>query len=162
MNEIENGSLLWGRVRLDGNQYKEIIVDREDEVSLLAVSPDGSMVSTGGGHKVKLWDLHTGSLLRTMDVFMGTSVAFSPDGSLLAISKIGGIELRHVQSGELLNTIQEFLTAATEKPLDLLNPMFNSIAFSRENLLAGVDCGAGPQPRESFVSVWRIKLSTVT
>lgn len=53
----------------------------------VALSPDNTVLATGGSGKVvRLWDVKTGQLLRTMQGHRGiiNSLAFSPDGSLLA------------------------------------------------------------------------------
>jgi len=57
------------------------------QTTCAAVSPDGSLVATGGMNKVvKLWDPKTGKLLASLDAHKGTisSLAFSPNGAWLA------------------------------------------------------------------------------
>jgi WD40 repeat protein len=63
-----------------------------DRVTAVAVSPDGALVATGGGEpsrsgELMLWDLESGSLLRTIDNAHSDTVlglAFSPRGAYLA------------------------------------------------------------------------------
>ena len=50
-------------------------------VSSIAFSPDGSLLASGGGSAVKIWDARTRCLLRTLPVAgLALSVAFGPDG----------------------------------------------------------------------------------
>jgi hypothetical protein len=65
------------------------------EVRALGFSPDGKMVASGSGcggiegdfESVKLWDLKTGRLLRSLKTkdLEAVKVAFAPDGKLLAV-----------------------------------------------------------------------------
>jgi len=57
-----------------------------DDVDTVAISPNGLLVASGSADKtIKLWKLHTGQELRTIqDTDWLKSVAFSPDGQTLA------------------------------------------------------------------------------
>jgi WD40 repeat protein/tRNA A-37 threonylcarbamoyl transferase component Bud32 len=56
----------------------------------LAFSPDGRLLATSGiDWRVRIWDVHTGKLVRTIEQNVGNAVwslDFSPDSSLIAIS----------------------------------------------------------------------------
>jgi uncharacterized protein (TIGR03067 family) len=58
---------------------------KEPSVSALAYSPDGKLLVSAAGPKVRLWDAATGKELRVVDGARGEveSLAFSPDGRLL-------------------------------------------------------------------------------
>jgi WD40 repeat protein/tRNA A-37 threonylcarbamoyl transferase component Bud32 len=59
--------------------------------SSVAFSPDGRMLATGGLHAlVYLWDVETGTLIRTLDqgVAGGETLEFSADGRILAVSGV--------------------------------------------------------------------------
>jgi WD40 repeat protein len=91
----------------------------EKKATAVAFSPNGQLLAGGGenkrGHKntnktVKLWNLHTKELVRTLEHHQGTNtVAFSPDGRLLASG--GGtlheIDLWDLSTGERLRHLRE-------------------------------------------------------
>src|SRR5712691_9228553 len=75
-------------------------------VTSVAFSPDGKTIASGSvDGTVKLWDVSTGTGLRTLkgNPFI-SSVAFSPDGEILA-SGGDGIKLWNVRSGKELRTL---------------------------------------------------------
>src|SRR5438132_9320976 len=73
-------------------QYKNVLqLDHESGVLSLAFSPAGPYVASGSQDGViKVWDTHTGQLLRLFQVPAGKpmafSLAFSPDGERLAVA----------------------------------------------------------------------------
>jgi WD40 repeat protein len=82
-------------------------------VLAVAVSSDGQAIATGSNdHTIKLWQLETGKLLRTLGgLFSGHSsivhtVAFSPDGQLLASGSWDEtIKLWQVSRGKEIRTL---------------------------------------------------------
>ncbi|HEY9633055.1 MAG TPA: hypothetical protein V6D14_06600 [Coleofasciculaceae cyanobacterium] len=81
----------------------------------IAISPDGqTFASCSGAYVIKLWNLHTGELLRTLEESSGSvacsycSVAFSPDGQKLAATvEDGTIKLWDLHTEELLGKLGE-------------------------------------------------------
>jgi WD40 repeat protein len=62
-------------------------------VSCVAVSPDSSLVASGGSAYVRLWDSNTMRLKATLVIYSGvTTIAFSKDGKALAAgTSYGGV-----------------------------------------------------------------------
>ena len=74
----------------------------------VAFSPDGSYLASSGNRLVKIWDVSTGKLLRTIDGAAETviSVAFSPDGTRLASAgRDSAVHLWDVGTGRKLRTL---------------------------------------------------------
>ncbi|MEE8186210.1 MAG: PQQ-binding-like beta-propeller repeat protein [Nitrososphaerales archaeon] len=80
--------------------------DHADQVRSVAISPDGSKVTSGSWDEtVKLWDASTGNLLWTGDPGGDVNcVAFSPDGSKVASGSWDNLSLWDVSSGNLIWT----------------------------------------------------------
>jgi WD40 repeat protein len=60
----------------------------------LVVSPNGKMMATLGStndRRLRLWDAHTGTELRSFAVSQVTGVAFSPDSQFVTVAKDGSI-----------------------------------------------------------------------
>jgi WD40 repeat protein len=76
----------------------------------MALSPDGSIVATGG-KSVKLWDVRTGKLLRDLHGHLKRtqSIAFSADGRLIVSGgSYGTTNVWDVATGRLLVTLFAF------------------------------------------------------
>ena len=69
----------------------------------MAISPDGKTIATGScDHKVRLWEITDGTLLRTLTGHGDyvTDLAFSPSGELLASSSTDGTVIIWGNQGE--------------------------------------------------------------
>src|SRR5262249_30176847 len=117
-----------------------------------------------GGRKVtaevKLWEVSTGNLKRTVasdrgsDLGPGGSVAFSPDGKILAAAE-GKVKLWNVETAALRRTLISERAGVT------------ALAFSPDgNLLAGADgylvpAGQGATQWISEASLWNVQTGKV-
>lgn len=92
-------------------QEPELVVQtgHSGRVNSVAFSPDGQLVASGSDeHSIRLWDVRTGKLLRTLTGHADRvySVVFSPDGQLLASgSKDTTVKLWDVRTGRELLTL---------------------------------------------------------
>jgi WD40 repeat protein len=145
--------LIW-----DVDRDKEIakIVPPQNELALVAISPDGKAIAVWGkytdpsgkfdpignpGQYVNFFDATNGKELSKLRVvgFAPADVAFSPDGSLAAVASTSAIELVDPKSGK----VKELLLARSGHG--------KSLEFSRDGttLFAATTAGA--------VQSWRVK-----
>ena len=69
-------------------------------------SPDGKILaSEDSDNNIRLWDVHTGQLLKILKIDSGSSFVFSPDGKTIATAGYQEIFLWDVQTGKLRETL---------------------------------------------------------
>nr|WP_198015034.1 WD40 repeat domain-containing protein [Mastigocladopsis repens] len=103
---------------LDGIRMWDLLQQRplatltrfDNLIYTLAISPDGQTLASGDNIGViKLWDLGTGKLIRTVPAAHSntvTKLAFTPDGNtLISASRDRTIKLWNVTTGELVSTL---------------------------------------------------------
>ena len=93
----------------DSQKRPVVQTGHSSTVRSVAFSPDGKTLASGSlDNTVKLWDVSTGTELRTLEGHSAEvlSVAFSPDGKTLASgSRKGTIKLWDVSTGTELRTL---------------------------------------------------------
>ncbi|MGH6922916.1 MAG: caspase family protein [Propylenella sp.] len=99
-----SGTILWeissGRLLRDFEGHTGL-------VRSIAFAPDGRTgLSASWDNTVKLWDIATGELLRTMEEKSEGSVAYSPDGMTALSGSDGAIRHWEVASGKLLRKLE--------------------------------------------------------
>ena len=84
------------------------IVQMDNDVSSVAMTPDGNKLATGSWETVRVTDVKSGEIL--CEVQHGnavTSVAITPDGSKLITGSYDGIaKVTDVKSGEILREVK--------------------------------------------------------
>ena len=83
---VSNGLGIW---IYDANTLDEVTLftGHTGGVNSVVFSPDGEILVSGGDdNTIRVWNVHTGQLLHTLDEHTGSvnSVAFSPDGKMFA------------------------------------------------------------------------------
>lgn len=99
---LSNGKIaLWD---LEGNNpMRTIDAENGEDVELLAVSPDGSVVATATDRLISLWDMESGARIRTdLRAVSTASIVVSPDGTHLAYGGIYTHSIWEIRDGYLL------------------------------------------------------------
>lgn len=101
---------------------KYTLTEHADKVTSVAISPDAEIVVSGcADQTIKLWNLNTGKLIRTLKENLGqvSSVAISPDGNLLAVGSCehpkSNVKVWDLKTGQLLHTL-----LGHQKPVNLV------------------------------------------
>jgi WD40 repeat protein/serine/threonine protein kinase/tetratricopeptide (TPR) repeat protein len=134
--------------KLAGTGEKLVLAGHDGLVADLAFSPDGKVLASASkDRKVKVWDVATGRLRRTLpgveSIFPSSiqSVDFSPDGRLLATGQFG-LAAEPVQVWDLA-TGKAFVP-----PDDELGQRAYGVAFSPDGKILAA-CGDG-------LTLWRV------
>jgi len=79
------------------------------DIHAVVFSPDGSLLASGGTDEtIKIWDVKSGQLIRTLQHGNGVmDITFSPDGTLVASAGAdGNVKLWDTTNGKLLKTLK--------------------------------------------------------
>jgi len=94
-------------------------VSHSANINALAVSSDSRLLLSGGSDsKIKLWDVETGALLRTVDggPFDINAVGFSPDGKqFVSQTKTGKVSVWETSTGRLVRATRPSFDQFTAK-----------------------------------------------
>jgi WD40 repeat protein len=97
-----------GRIVDFNSQPEHILIGHSHIVHSLAVSTDGNLLVSGSRDRtIKMWDLETGKIIRTLKGHQDGvyAIALSPDDKIIASASADKtIKLWHQETGELLST----------------------------------------------------------
>ena len=163
--DIETGSLLRTMLAVEDRSSFDQIAFSPDGTTLVAVGTIGSQWEAARV-VIHLWDIETGSLLRTMPAVGNPSglyqIAFSPDGTTLAIPGATGsaapgnsiwvVQLWDIETGSLLRTL-------TKDDTQLLR----DVAFSPDGTMLAVAGSTGSEweDRRGAIQLWDIETGSL-
>ncbi|WP_044171322.1 S-layer homology domain-containing protein [Kamptonema formosum] len=120
-------------------------------MKLMAISPDGQTLASlrSGSNTIKLWNLNTGDMQRTLDgkVEGISAMAISPDGKLLATATgTGKIQVWDLGAGELALSFESH------------SQQVSGLAFGPDRLLVSVGADRANDRPEGAMSIktWRL------
>ncbi len=135
----------WHYLRRLGRGKGQAPLRHDASVLSVAISPDGERIASADQHGfLKLWDLHSGQLLRTIHAYPGQQarcVAFSPDGQRLASACWDGtVTVWDVESGRPLHSWKA-------------HPSANRVAFNSDGQRL-VSAGGDERQNNGEVRIW--------
>jgi len=95
------GIQLWDLTNGDRTHFLKHL----EEVHSVAISPDNTVVASGGERVVKVWNVKKGVLLQTLETNKSHSVrslAFNPEGKVLALATAVEVQTWDLETGKLL------------------------------------------------------------
>jgi predicted NACHT family NTPase len=105
-----------------------------DAVEVIAMSPDGSTLFSGGWYRtIKVWNLTNGQLQRTLagHTHVVSALAISPNGQILASgSKDETIKLWDLDTGEVRHTIKNYYEEGRKHIVCLVFSLDGQILYS--------------------------------
>lgn len=115
----------------------------------LAFSPDGKVLAASFNGGVRLWNVESGTLFRTLaanddEGTLLRGVTFSPDGKTVASVGWGAIRLWNVSNGEVVRTIQAPVYTS-----------FSTIAYSPDGSMIASGQGISGYP-DPDILLWRV------
>jgi len=166
---------LW---RVSDGSLVHTLVGHANEVRILAFSPNGGLLASGGQDRtIRIWRVEDGSLMHTLTGHSSvSSVAFAPDARLLVSTGGDAIRLWNVEDGSLVRTLGERgsllrfspdgrLLAAMSDPrtIELRRLSDGSIVRTIEHTAPIVNLSLSPDSRliasateNGAVHVWRV------
>ena len=100
-----SGTLLLGTIRLwnvASGGLMAVLEDNDGFAVSMAFSPDGTILASGNGNGVKLWDVTSAEPQDTLvSRGWGQSVSYAPDGASLAIVTGGTLKFWHPATGQV-------------------------------------------------------------
>jgi len=106
-------------------------------ITSLEFSPDHKLLASGGrDNKVFIWDVETGTLLDTFNIYDSIGdLVFSSDGEKLAISTQKAVQVWDIVSGVLISTLTEYYK---------YGEFSSSVVFSPDGLVLASGNPLGP------------------
>ena len=116
---------VWLLSSLPSSQFLQKSLDNVGSVNVIAVSPDGQTLVSGSYGTIRIWNLRTGGLVRTLNSVHSkksvNTVAVSPDSSILASGgDDNNVIIWDLKTGRRIRTIPAHTAAV------------NAIAFSKD------------------------------
>ncbi len=90
-----------------GVKLKNTLIGHEANIKEIIYSPDGRRLASVGDNTIKIWDVNSGTCLKTMEELKDkvTSIAYSPDGKGLASAGYNTVRIWDAESGACLKTL---------------------------------------------------------